>query len=133
MIHVKLRGFLASDYCASGFCVRIGRRLPAADGWAAAAGTRWVAFIGADNPHARRLPEGLNRRRRQALAAASRRLVSCPGWGGTTRWHEENLLLAADPRRAARLGRRFGQAAIVVMGRGQPARLVLLGPPSPND
>lgn len=127
MIHVKLRGFLASRYCAAGFCVRIGRRQPAADAWAAAAGTRWAAFVGADNPAARRLPEGLNRRRRQALAAAARRLPTCPGWGGTARWQEQNLLLAADPRRAAMLGRQFGQAALVLLGRRQPARLIWLG------
>ncbi len=63
-----------------------------------------------------------------ALLAAARRLRIVHGREIAVRgpWWEEHLLILAAPRRLVMLGRRFRQLAIVVVARGQPARLVLL-------
>jgi hypothetical protein len=48
------------------------------------------------------------------------------GAGTLGRWREEMLLVALDPARAMVLARRFRQRGIVVVRRGQPARLAIL-------
>ena len=58
-----------------------------------------------------------------ALRRYVRRLPVVPGEGAARGWREEHLLVVADPRRVAVLGRRFRQAAVVVVRRGQAARL----------
>ena len=60
------------------------------------------------------------------LLAAAKRLPFAEGEGRARGWSERHLLLAADPRRAAVLARRFRQSAVVVVRSGAPARLILL-------
>ena len=92
------------------------------------------AFITAWNPWGRRRPEGLNRRADRALQSWLRTVPHRPGAGQGRGWREEHWFTAMDPRRAAVLGRRFRQVAIVTLRRGQPARLLLLrvGPSTPG-
>jgi hypothetical protein len=68
----------------------------------------------------------VNRLRQRRLADHLRRHRVLPAHGRLRRWHEEQLLVAADRRRLAVLGRRFGQSAIVVLRLRQTVRLVLL-------
>ncbi len=72
------------------------------------------------------MPAGWNARMMARLRTAARRLPSAEGEGRARGWAERHLLVAADPRRAAVLARRFRQNAIVVVRTGAPARLVLL-------
>ena len=74
------------------------------------------------------MPAGRNARMMARLREAARRLPSAEGEGRGQGWSERHLLLAADPRRAAVLARRFRQNAIVAVRAGAPARLVLLHP-----
>jgi len=55
-----------------------------------------------------------------------RRFVISPADGVLKRWHEEHLLVAADPQPIMRIARIFRQRAIVVVQQSKPARLVLL-------
>ena len=118
---------------------RIGHRSPACDRLLARLGGRTGGFVTAWNPFSQRRPEKWNRRRQAALLTAARRLPiahgrgSAPERGQGGSWSEEHLLIAADPRRIAVLGRRFGQHAIVVVARGQPARLRLLPQRGPRS
>ncbi|MCK8784315.1 DUF3293 domain-containing protein [Roseomonas sp. NAR14] len=113
-------------YEAAGLIARVGRRSPALDALLRRAGTRQAAFVGASNPRSRRMPDGWNRRLHDRLRRMARRLSLAEGSGRDRRWAERHLLLAADPRRAAVLARRFRQNAIVVLRTGQPARLLVL-------
>jgi len=105
----------------------VGRRSSTADAWLKAQGAREAAMLTAWNPMSRRHPEGWNTRRQQALREAARRLPRCEGWSGAKAWWEHNLLLAGDARRTVALARRFRQRAILVLRRGQPARIIWLG------
>lgn len=106
---------------------RVGRRSASADAWLAARGAREGAMLTAWNPMSRRHPEGWNARRQAALRDAVRRLPQCEGWSGANAWWEHNLLLPADARRLVALARRFRQRAILLLRRGQPARIIWLG------
>jgi hypothetical protein len=83
-------------------------------------------FVTAWNPLSRRMPGGWNRRMQRALIAHTRGLPSLAGRGSGQGWFEEHLFIAADPLRLVTLARVFRQLGIVLVGRGQPARLVLL-------
>ncbi|MBK1662209.1 DUF3293 domain-containing protein [Paracraurococcus ruber] len=122
------RAYRASGYEAAGAVARIGRRSAALDALLRRMGVRDAAFVSAWNPFSRRMPEGWNARRHARLLAATRRCPRLEGWGGTAAWRERHLLLGGDARRGAVLARRFRQNAIVVLRRGQPARLVVLRP-----
>lgn len=121
-----LRAYRRTAYTAGDATARIGRRSPALDALLAQHGGRMGAFVTAWNPCSRPMPLGWNRRMNRALDQHARRLPRVPGTGGAEGWREEHLLVVADPRRAAVLGRRFRQAAMVSVGRGQTARLWLL-------
>jgi Protein of unknown function (DUF3293) len=128
-VSVRLHdAYRRSTYEAAGAVARIGRRSAAIDAWLGRLGARQGGFVGAWNPYSRRMPQGWNDRMLARLRAAARRLPQAEGGGGDRRWRERHLLVAADPRRLAVLGRRFRQAAIVTVRRGAPARLVLLRP-----
>ena len=88
--------------------------------------SRTGTFVAADNPMSRRMPEGWNRRMRQRLIEATRRVPVLPATGSWRGWEEVHLLLFGDPRPAFRLARRFRQRAVVVCRRGQPAEVVFL-------
>ena len=125
-----LRAYRRTAYAAGDAVARIGRRSPALDALLARHGGRAGAFVSAWNPYSRLMPPGRNRRMGEALRRYARRLPHVPGEGtaeGTGRgWREEHLLVVADPRRVAVLGRCFRQAALVVVRRGQVARLLPL-------
>jgi len=126
-LHPRLRrAYLATRYEADGIPIRIGRRSACIDALLRALGSRQGVLITAWNPRSRRLPDGVNRRRQQRLAACLHILPTAPGNGGLRRWREDHLLVAADPRRLAVVGRRFRQRAVLIFRVGQPARLLLL-------
>lgn len=115
--------YRASTYRAGDVVARVGRLSPSADAWLAAHGVRAGAVVTAWNPMSRRQPPGWNDRAQARLFQAARRWARAEGFSGTRHWQEHNLLLAADPRAVAVLARRFRQAAILVLRKGQPARL----------
>ncbi len=123
-----LRAFHATAYSAGHAAARIGRRCPALDRVLPPCGG---AFITAWNPGARRAPSACNRRADRALQGWLSRLPHLAGTGQGRGWREEHWLVAADFRRVAVLARRFRQAAIVTLRRGQPARLLVLPPQAP--
>ena len=125
-----MKGLLAAyrrtDYEADGAAARVGRRSASVDALLRYLGARQGAFVTAWNPWSRRVPAGWNARMTARLREASRRLPAAEGEGRGRGWSERHLLLAADPRRAAALARRFRQNAIVAVRTGAPARLALL-------
>ncbi len=118
-----VRAFQATAYTAGGAVVRIGRRCPALDPLLQ---YQAGAFIGAWNPAARLAPPGRNLRAGRALQDHLRAVQYLSGVGQGRGWREEHWFAVMDPRRATVLARRFRQAAIVTLRRGQPARLRLL-------
>jgi Protein of unknown function (DUF3293) len=122
-----LAAYRRTAYEADGAVARIGSRSAAVDVLLRRLrGARQGAFVTAWNPCSRPMPRGWNERMQARLRQAARRLPRAEGWGRGRGWAEHSLLLAADPRRAAVLARRFRQNAIVAVRRGRPARLVLL-------
>jgi hypothetical protein len=121
-----IRHYLRTEYEAAGAVVRIGRRSAEVDGLLLAMRRGSGGFVTGWNPRSRRMPDGWNRRMQKRLEEAVRRLPSAPGNGSARGWREEHMLVGADPRRLFTLARRFRQRAIVVVRRGQPARLVTL-------
>lgn len=113
----------ASTYRGGPVVARVGRRSASADAWLAAHAAREGAIITAWNPMCRKHPPGWNERAQDRLRAATRRWRRAEGFSGTRHWQEHNLLLATDPRVVAVLARRFRQAAILVIRKGQAARL----------
>lgn len=128
-----LAAYRRTGYEAAGAVARVGRRAAAVDALLRRLGAREGAFVTAWNPWSRRRPAGWNARMMARLRAAARRLPSAEGEGRAPGWAERHLLVAADPRRAAALARRFRQNAVVVVRIGAPARLALLRPtPAPR-
>ncbi len=121
-----LRAFRGTRYAAGPAVARIGRRCPALDPLLR---RQAGAFITAWNPWGRRAPPGWNRRAGLALQGWLRGASHLAGAGEGRGWREEHWFAVMDPRRAAVLGRRFRQAAIVTLRRGQPARLLVLAAP----
>ncbi len=98
--------------------------------WATPGG-RW-AVVTAWNPAGRKTDAVPNVAAQARLAAASQGWCPLPGWNGDGAWREEALILrGVSLREAARLGRQFGQAA-VVWGVGRRAALVWLDDASPG-
>lgn len=118
--------YRGTDYEAANAVARIGRRGAGIDALLRRLGAREGAFVTAWNPWSRRMPPGWNARMMARLREAARRLRHTDGEGRGRGWSERHLLLAADPRRAAVLARRFRQNAIVAVRAGAPARLVPL-------
>jgi len=117
--------FLGSSYGRAGARLRLCHAAPGVlPDWSAPGG-RW-AIVTAWNPAGRMADAGLNARRQAELAGEVGAWSPLPGRNGEGRWREDTLILRAVPlREAARLGRRFGQAA-VVWGVGRRAALVWL-------
>ena len=106
--------------------IRIGEPLPALAGTA--------AFLTAENPGSEKLPPKVNAlrtldlervlRSRGWIAFPARAIPDQPGWDV-----EHGFLLRDVPLQdAVDLGRAHGQNAIVYVGAGEPARLVLCFP-----
>lgn len=112
--------------------LRIGAPNAALDALLQAQGAAGAAFISAANPRSRKRAQGANRAAHRDLAATLRQAgFACyPGEGRdpSGAWPAEPSLLVLDIPRpyAERLGRRFGQNAIVYARRGGAPELVLL-------
>lgn len=117
--------YLRTDYGAAGIVVRIGRRSAAMDALLRTRGVRSAGFVTAWNPFSRRMPEGWNARMNARLRDVARGRVLAEGWGSARGWREAHLLVAADQRWVARVARRFRQNAVVMVGAGRKARLVV--------
>lgn len=91
--------------------------------------SKW-AFLTACNPASRPLQANENRARQNAmleqLLSAGYRCLPAEGRGGDASWPAEESVLALDiPERIARrIGRQYGQLAIVAGRRASPSRLV---------
>ena len=89
--------------------------------------TRW-AFVTAWNPHSVSQPRDENDRRQAQLRRAVSRYTVLPGEGigpdGSWEPEESLMVLGISESEAVRLGREFGQLAIVAGKRGEPSRLV---------
>lgn len=120
-------GFRASTYRAGPVVARVGRRSPSAEAWLRARRLPCAAMLTAWNPMGRRRPDGWNARAQARLVASLRPWPREEGVSGTARWQEHNLMLGLPPRAARRLARRWRQAAILLLGRGRPARLCWCG------
>ena len=123
------RAYRETLYGAGRAACRIGQRSPAIE---RLLGGRPGTFITAWNPGSRRRPEGWNRRMNRALAERLRRLPHWHGVGQGRGWHEEHVLVAADPRRILPLARRFRQRAVVIVTSNRAPRLLMLGGGSPD-
>ena len=119
-----MKAYRLTLYCAGEVLARPGQRSPAGDAWLARLGAREAGFITAWNPMSRRHPPGWNVRRQMALRAVLRRHPRLEGSSGYRRWHEHNLLVVAPARVLLGVARRFRQAAIMLLRRGRPARLL---------
>ncbi|GAJ28618.1 DUF3293 domain-containing protein [Acidomonas methanolica] len=115
------QAYRATLYAAPGLRVRIGRR---PQGWPLPG--REIVLLGACNPGGRLLPPGVNARRMAALRRCLHDVAWREGEGRLGHWAEPFLAAAMPLARAKSLARRFGQNAVVVLRRGQVARLVWL-------
>jgi hypothetical protein len=111
-------------------CFKVGARSAARDRVLERAGASKWAFITAWNPGSERLPESENARRQVQLAAMLHadgyRCLPGEGIGPDGTWPAEESLfvMAIAEREARRVGRAFGQLAIVAGVAGGPAELV---------
>ena len=119
-----LNAYRQTSYLAGKVEVRIAHRTSAMDELLTAQGARAGVFVTAWNPLSRRMAPGWNRRMQRRLTQRLRRYSTVPAEGAWRQWHEQHLLLFADPRIGLKLARTFRQAAIVVVKRGQPAALI---------
>ena len=110
--------------------IRVGQTCPPLDALLDMHGAHEWAFITACNPGSVPLADAENVTRMRDLrqAIAGRELTAFDGQGVPDRgdWQPEpSVLILGLPRQAAlAIGRQFGQLAIVVGRRGEPARLV---------
>lgn len=118
------QAYRATLYRAGFVRVRIGRRSASADAWLATHRSPVGCFLTAWNPFSRAMPSRWNARAMLALHRALRSVACEQGDGTHGHWREEHVFAAIPEREALRLARRFRQAAIVVVPRGRPARLV---------
>jgi hypothetical protein len=119
-----LNAYRQTSYIAGNVEVRIAHRTSAMDELLTAHGARAGVFVTAWNPLSRRMPPEWNRRMQRRLTQRLQRYPTVPADGAWRGWHEQHLLLFADPRIGLKLARTFRQAAIVVVKRGQPAALI---------
>lgn len=114
-------------------CLRVGRRCVELDDLLAGHSVTTWAYVTAFNPGSRLLPAEENSVRQHELerSVAGLGLASYPGEGiaDDSRWPPEPSLLVLGIRRndAVRLGRQFGQLALVYGELGQEAELIVCG------
>ncbi len=116
-----LRAYRLSAYRAGGLDVRIGRRV------SGVAGRGDIVFVSACNPGGRRYPDGWNARMMTRLYERLRGVPYVDGEGRLGRWGEPLVAAWLPLARGKRLARLFRQNAVVLVRRGQVARLVLTG------
>jgi hypothetical protein len=121
-----LRAYRRTSYEAGGIKIHIGRRSPEADRLLLANGVRNAVFITAYNPRSRRMPSEWNQRMQTRLRHDLGRRPVLWGRGTAGHWSEVHLLVFGDPRPIRKLARRYRQYGIVIISRGQPARLVVV-------
>jgi len=130
----KWREYEQSNYCVDQergrpVCFKVGATSARLDALLARLGARRWAFITAWNPASVSLTRDENDRRQATLiallSAHGYRAVNGRGMANDGAWSEESLLvLDITTRMARRLGRQFGQFAIVIGSRGATARLI---------
>lgn len=107
--------------------LRVGRCEPALDRLLARHALRDWAFLTAWNPQGAVLAPGRNAQRQRGLRRSLRGvrlLLPGAGWADDATWCEASLLaVPLSSSRAMRLGRQFGQLAVLVGTRGGSARL----------
>lgn len=128
-----LRAYRATRYGVGdgGAFATIDARSPAIDAVLDAHGARSGVFVTAWNPGSSPSDPAANR------AAHARLTADLAGWRhlphvgeGEGDWREEGLFVLDLPETTAvDVARRHGQVAIVIVRRGEPARLVLTGVP----
>jgi hypothetical protein len=118
------QAYRATLYRAGEVHVRVGRRSADADAWLATRRAPEGCFLTAWNPYSRAMPARWNTRAMAALHRTLRGVACERGDGALGRWREEHVFAAIPAHEALRLARRFRQAAIVVVPRGRPARLL---------
>ena len=126
----RLRAWLLTNYRIGSAHVVVGRQSCSMERMLRRLHVRQGVLLGAGNPGGRRLPDGRNRRRHQALMEHVRRLRWQAGEGVGRGWRETHLLLGCPPSQARPLARLFQQAGFVVVGLRQRAELVLLPGPT---
>ncbi|MBN8929632.1 MAG: hypothetical protein BGO51_02755 [Rhodospirillales bacterium 69-11] len=118
-----LRAYRCTEYRVAGAVVRIGRRSAAVDGRLRAARVRSAVLLTAWNPRSRRMPAGWNLRRQRILGERLGRRPVLPAEGVWHGWHEAHLLVLGAEPPICRIAWTFRQRAVVVLRRGQAARL----------
>ncbi len=78
------------------------------------------------NPMSRRMPPGWNQRMQARLRERLRRWPVTDASGGLGGWHEDHVLVTADPRPCRTLARLFRQRAILILRPRQAVRLCIL-------
>ena len=119
-----LNAYRRTRYAAGTIEVRIGRRSPAMDQLLTEHGVRLAVFVTAWNPLSNRMPPRWNYRMQDRLRDRLRGYRVQTAEGSWRRWREEHFLVLAAPNLILPLARRFRQAAVVVVKRGQPAALM---------
>jgi len=123
-----------AEYEVNGAIARIGRRSREVDAVLDRLGAVRGVVVTGWNPMSRRLTPRLNAHRAARLRAMVPGPVGAGIGSGPGRrparqrpWHEEHLLVPGPPRRAMVLAARFRQAAVVLLIKSGPARLMMLG------
>jgi len=137
--HPLKEAYEATDYRVGDlFTIRCGALSAPLDALLTDHGHEHWAYITACNPGSLHLDAAENRRRMADLA----RRITClglptlegEGVGEGNDWPPEPslLILGIGQTAAVELGREFGQVAIVIGRRGEPARLCFCPPPPPR-
>ena len=120
------RAYRASCYFAGAHVARIGQRTPGLGALLGSWRVQEGVFIAAGNPFSRRMPDGWNARRHEALRERLRGLHYVEGQGGAKRWWEAHCFIGISVSRGKPLARLFRQNAMVALRRGAKARLIWL-------
>jgi len=115
-----------AGYEAAGVVARIGQHSAALDLLLHSMDVREAIFVGAWNPRGRKVALGINLRMEARLVEFAARPPARRGKGFGPGWSESHLLLGVRKRRGIVIARRFRQAAIVMVRRGQPPKLIFI-------
>lgn len=122
-IKAQRRAYARTVYRAGDAEGRIGRRSPSLEALLASWGLRFGAFLTAWNPWGRNAGPAVNAMLQRRLEGETRRVPRAAGDCGDGDWAERTLFLGAPAARVAALGRKYRQAAVVHVLRGQRLRL----------